>query len=100
MTQPPAQSIIPGISLDSQGHATVDAAMGRRLVELAIELEAHSRHPVDVQHVLAAIIQSVRCGDLSAGQPLRGSDTALLQLLARQVDALFQRHGGRVAHDE
>lgn len=100
MTQPSAQSIIPGIELDSQGQATVDAAMGRRLVELAIELEDHTQHPVDVQHVLVAIIQGVRCGELSADQPLRPSDTALRKLLARHVDALFQRHGGRVAREE
>lgn len=100
MTRPPAQSIIPGIELDPQGQATVDAAMGRRLVELAIELEDHTQHPVDVQHVLAAVIQGVRCGELSAGQPLRSSDTTLHQMLARHVDALFQRHGGRVAREE
>lgn len=100
MTPPPAQTILPGIELDHRGQASVDAAMGRRLVELAIELEDHTQHPVDVQHVLAAIIQSVRCGELSGGQPLRPSDPALHQLLARHVDAFFQRHGGRVAREE
>jgi hypothetical protein len=92
--------IIPGIELDATGHANVSPVMGQRLIELAIALEPHTPHPVDVQHVLAAIILAVRGGELPAGQPLRDTDAELCEILAGHVNELFQRSGGRVARDE
>lgn len=95
-----AQQLIPGITLDASGQANVDGPMGQRLIELALALEAYTRDPVDVQHVLAAIILAVRRRELASGQPLPPTDPQLCGLLVRHVNALFARHGGRVARDE
>jgi len=100
MTEPTAQQIIPGITLDGSGRATVDGPMGKRLIELAIQLESYTPHPVDVQHVLAAIIIAARRGQLAATQPLPPADAPFCRLLAQHIDALFARHGGRVAPED
>lgn len=100
MSQPISRQIIPGIMLDPAGHASVDGPTGKRLIELAIALESHTRHPVDVQHVLAGIIVAASRGELAADEALPPTSTGLCGLLARHVDALFARHGGRVAADE
>jgi hypothetical protein len=100
--KPPANLplIVPGIELESSGHVKVEPAMGSRLIELAIELEPYTKHPVDVQHVVAAIILAVRAGELPAGQPLPEMDKPLLKILARHVDEIFDSSGGRVSIDD
>lgn len=100
MTDPTAWQIIPGIMLDESGRAAVDGPMGKRLIELAIQLEPYTPHPVDVQHVLAAIIIAARQGELAAAEPLPPTDAPFCHLLARHIDALFARHGGRVAPED
>ena len=100
MERSSSQQVIPGIELDAAGHAAVAPAMGQRLIELAIALEPYTPHPVEVQHVLAAIILAVRGGELPAGQSLRNTDARLCEILARHVNELFERSGGRVALDE
>ncbi len=100
MTQPTARQIIPGIVLDASGQASVDGPMGKRLIDLAIELESHTQHKVDVQHVLAAIILAASQGELAADEPLPATDSRLCGLLVRHVDESFARHGGRVAAED
>ncbi len=100
MRQVPTRQIIPGISLDASGLATVDGPTGKLLIELAFELESHTHHPVDVQHVLAAIILAVQRGELAPGQPFPPTDMQLCGLLVRHLEELFARHGGRVARED
>lgn len=92
--------IVPGISLDESGQAVIDLEMGRRLITLAIALEDHTPHPVDVQHVVAAIIYAARGGQLALGKPLPDQTPELLRLLATHVSRLFAEHGGNVTGDE
>jgi hypothetical protein len=99
MNRPSNRMILPGIGLDASGHATVDAPMSNRLIDLAIDLEAYTEHPVDVQHVLAAIILAVRQGQLSSQQALPGTDPQLCRVLARHVNDLFDHLGGELSQD-
>lgn len=92
--------VIPGIELDTAGQVTVDAPMGRRLISLALDLESYTSRPVDVQHVLAAIILATSNGDLVAGEPLPPPDSAWMRMLASHVDSIFQQTGGRVSEDD
>ncbi len=92
--------IVPGIELSHSGQASVDASMGRQLISLALELEAYTSRPVDVQHVLAAIILAANNGDLIAGQPLPQPDPAWMRMLASHVESIFQQTGGRVSEDD
>ena len=50
------QQVVPGISISSSGQATVDPSLTEVLFDLALKLEEPTNHPVDVQHVLAAIV--------------------------------------------
>ena len=92
--------IVPGISLDESGQAIIGREMGQRLITLAIALEGHTPHPVDVQHVVAAIIYAARGGQLALGEPLPDQTPDLLRLLATHVNRMFAEYGGNVSGDE
>ena len=62
------QQIVPGISISVSGQATVDPTLADVLFDLAIKLEEPTNHPVDVQHVLAAIVMAAR--SCVVGEPL------------------------------
>lgn len=95
-----SRQILPGIRLDDAGRASVDASMGRQLISLAIELESYTTRPVDVQHVLAAIIMAVGNGEFNAGESLQTPEPLVLRLLASHIETIFQRTGGRVSEDD
>lgn len=95
-----SRQIIPGIELDNAGRASVDASMGRRLISLAIELESFTSRPVDVQHVLAAIIMAAASGESVTGELLQKPEPRLMRLLASHVEQVFQRTGGHVSEDD
>jgi hypothetical protein len=92
--------IVPGIELDQSGQVSVNASMGRQLISLALDLESYTSRPVDVQHVLAAIILAVNRGDLIAGQSLPEPDPTWMRMLASHVESIFQQTGGRVSEDD
>ena len=50
------QQIVPGLSVSTTGQATVDGSIADVLFDLAIKLEETTRLPVDVQHVVAALV--------------------------------------------
>ena len=54
------QQIVPGISLSTSGQATVDPALTEVLIDIAIKIDDMSKFPVDVEHVLAAIVMAAR----------------------------------------
>jgi hypothetical protein len=93
-------TIVRGIELNHAGQASVNAAMGRQLITLALELESYTSRPADVQHVLAAIILAASNGDLIAGQPLPEPDPTWMRMLASHVESIFQQTGGRVSEDD
>lgn len=94
------EQIVPGILLSSTGHATVDPALADVLFDLALELEEPTKLPVDIEHVLGAIVLAVRHGDIDSITPLSSSDSALVSALARHVQAIFSDHGGELGRDE
>jgi len=95
-----SRQIIPGIELDDAGRASVDASMGRQLILLAIELESYTSRPVDVQHVLAAIIMAAASGEPVTGESLQKPEPLFMRLLAAHIEQIFQRTGGRVSEDD
>ncbi len=65
------QQIVPGISVSSSGQASVDPSLADVLFDLALQLEGPTDLPVDVEHVLAAIVLAARNGELAPDKPLR-----------------------------
>ena len=55
------QQIIPGISLSPSGQATVDPSLTEALIDIAIKIDDMSKFPVDVEHILAAIVMASHC---------------------------------------
>ena len=94
------QQIVPGISVTSLGQATVDPALADVLFDLAIKLEKPTNLPVDVEHVLAAIVLAVRKGELDPNTPLSSDDPALAEVLAGHVRTVFADYHGKVGTDD
>ena len=94
------KQIVPGIGVDSKGQATVDAALTEVLFDLAIQLEEPTELPVDVQHVVAAVILAAREGVLGPNTPLVSDDPALLDVLVVYVKKVFSIYDGKVGQDD
>ena len=93
------QQIVPGISVSSSGQATVDPSLADVLFDLAIKLEEPTNLPVDVEHVLAAIVLAARNGELDPNTPLSSDDPSLAEVLASYVKTVFAEYGGKVGKD-
>jgi hypothetical protein len=92
--------IAPGIFVTSSGQATVDPALADVLFDLAIRLEEPTNLPVDVEHVLAAIVLAARSGELDPNTSLLSDDPALAELLAGPVKTVFAKYDGKVGMDD
>ena len=94
------QQIVPGISLSPTGQATVDPALADVLFDLGIQLEKITKLPVDVEHVLAAIVLAARNGQLNQFTRLSSSDLMLQKVLADHVGEIFTEYDGKVGRDD
>ncbi len=94
------KQIVLGISVTSSGQATVDPSLADVLFGLAIKLEELTNLPVDVEHVLAAIVLAARKGELDSNTPLTSDDTALVEVLLGHVKTVFADYDGKVGKDD
>ena len=94
------QQVVPGISISSSGQATVDPSLTDVLFDLALKLEEPTNHPVDVQHVLAAIILAVRSGELDSDTKLSSDDQALTAVLTPHVKSVFADFDGKLGMED
>ena len=94
------QQIVPGICLSSSGLATVAPSLTDALFDLAIKLEEPTNLPVDVQHVLAAVVLAARKGELDPNTPLSADDSTLVEVLVSHVKTVFDQFGGKVGRDD
>ena len=95
-----AKQIVPGISITDSGKATVDPSLTGVLFDLAIGLEEMTDLPVDVEHVVAAILLAVKAGEHAPRQSLSSDDKELLSVLAGHVRTLFNDYGGILGTDD
>ena len=73
--------IVPGITITSEGLATVSDSVADVLFDLAIQLEEPTKLPVDIEHVLAAILLLSRQGKLDSNKALSSDDSTLVENL-------------------
>lgn len=92
--------IVPGICITPSGQATVDPSLADLLFDLAIQLEEPTDLPVDVEHVLAAIVLAARQGEIDPNTPLSSKDPALVNVLLPHVRNIFEQFGGQVGRDD
>lgn len=88
--------IAPGICLDDTGHVSVDAEVGRALFDLAIELEDATPHPVDVQHVLAAIVLAERDGLVNDQTQVSPENPSLQEIVCQYLPLVFKQYGDQL----
>ena len=94
------QQIVLGLLVSETGQATVDAALADVLFDLALKLDETMPFPVDVQHVLAAIVLAARNGELQPNTRLSSDDPALATILAKHVTTVFAKFDGKVGMDD
>jgi hypothetical protein len=94
------QQVVPGISSSSSGQATVDPSLADVLFDLALKFEEPTNHPVDVQHVVAAIVLAARNGELDPDIKLSSDDQALVAALTPHVKSVVEKYGGEVGKEE
>jgi len=92
--------IVPGITVTSSGQATVDPSLADVLFDLAVKLEEPTNLPVDVEHVLAAIVLAARNGEINPNKSLSSNDPELTQVLERHVKTIFTDYDGKVGMDD
>jgi len=92
--------IVPGISVTSTGQATVDPSVAELLFDLAIQMEESTDLPVDVEHILAAIVLAVRTGQVAPNTPLSSDDPVLAEVLLAHVKTVFKQFGGQVGSND
>jgi hypothetical protein len=98
MTKP--KIIVPGITVDATGQATVDATMHDVLFDLALRLESPTDLPVDMQHVVAALVLASHSGQIDSLTTIRADDADLIAVLVPHVKSVFRVFGGRLGPDE
>ncbi|MGB7344573.1 MAG: hypothetical protein WBD20_10190 [Pirellulaceae bacterium] len=98
MNQP--TQIVPGIIVDAKGQATVDASMHDVLFDLALALEEPTDLPVDMQHVVAALMLASRDGQVNAAESIRSDEVDLIAVLIPHVKTVFKMFGGQLGADE
>ncbi len=94
------EQVVPGISISPTGQATVDSSLTNVLFDLAIKLEELTQLPVDVEHVLAAIVMAARQGELDSNTRLSSEDSALAAVLTNHVKTVFAEYDGKVGMDD
>ena len=92
--------IVPGISVNGSGQATIDPSLNDVLFDLALNLEGPTGHPVDIEHVVAAIVLASRGEEIDASEPIVANDTSLISVLATHVKSVFARYGGKLGNDD
>ena len=86
-----------GVTISRDGEVSVDEGLTDILLDLAETLEERTGRPVDVEHVVAAVVLANRAGKIGSDRRLRTGDDLLLMALVPQIDAVFERYGGLVA---
>ena len=94
------EQVVPGISISPTGQAAVDSSLTNVLFDLAIKLEELTQLPVDVEHVLAAIVMAARQGELDSNTRLSSEDSASAAVLTNHVKTVFAEYDGKVGMDD
>jgi hypothetical protein len=92
--------IVPGITVTPSGQATIDSSVSGVLFDLALKLEEPTNLPVDVEHVLAAVVLAARKGQVDPSVPLSPDDPKLVETLAGHVKMVFEKYNGTVGGDD
>jgi hypothetical protein len=94
------RQVVPCITVNSKGQALVEARLNDVLFDLALKLEEITYLPVDVQHVVAAIVLAGRRMEISADHVISVNDPLLVSTLTTHVKSVFALYGGEVGNHD
>ena len=94
------RQIVPGISIDAKGQANIETNLKDVLFDLALKLEEVTNLPVDVQHVVAALVLAERRKDIVATHAISANDGVLVNILTGHVKSVFDMYGGELGNDD
>jgi hypothetical protein len=92
--------IVKGITMTPSGEVTIEPALDEPLCDLAIDFQGPDDLPVDVEHVVAALILASRAGQVPTDYELKPRDRSLKAILKPHIRTIFQRYGGQVCEEE
>jgi len=92
--------IVNGITMTPEGEVSVESGLEETLFDLALAMEARTELPVDVEHVLAAVVLASRVGHVTPLYTLTSDDRELITLLDAHVRVVFDKYGGIVSEDD
>ncbi|MDG1874044.1 MAG: hypothetical protein P8J27_09035 [Mariniblastus sp.] len=93
------KQVAPGIRISKKGEATIDPKVANVLFDLAIKLEEPTDLPVDVEHVMAAVVMLSREGRWDPQVALDANDEDLVRLLLPKVKMIFSQFGGKIGEE-
>ena len=85
-----------GICLNESGEVSVDGPAGRALFDLAIALEDATPHPLDIQHVLAAIVLAERDALVGPSTRLTADNLSLKRIICDYLPLVFKQYDDQV----
>lgn len=100
MSDEPLLQIVEGVHISPSGEVTTAPALHDVLCDLAGELEADSDLPVDLEHVLAALVLAANSGQISRSHVLSSDDDELRALLVPHVRMIFEEYNGEICGEE
>ena len=92
--------IVKGVRMTPDGEVTIDPKLEDALCDLAIAMQGPDDLPVDVEHVVAALIFASRKGEIPPDYELRPRDRTLKAILRPHVRMIFSRYGGQVTEED
>lgn len=93
-------SIVQGIAMTPTGEVSIDPHLDEPLCDLAIAMQGPDDLPVDVEHIVAALILASREGKVPSDYELKARDRSLKAILRPYVRMIFQRYNGKVCEGE
>ena len=100
MVKPPAEQIVEGVTIDRLGTVVVSEGYQQTLRDTAIALQEGVSYPVDVEHVLAALVMAARDGKIPRTDSLDSENQEHIRTLSRYIEILFQQYGGKVTGED
>jgi hypothetical protein len=100
MSDEPLLQIVPGVHISPAGEVTTSPELHDVLCDVAGELEDDCDLPVDLEHVLAALIMAANAGQISDDRQLASNDSELRALLVPHVRMIFEEFDGQICGEE
>jgi len=100
MKKPSPEPIVEGVTIDRLGTVIVSEGHQQTLRDTAIALQDAIPYPVDVEHVLAALVMASRDGKIPRTATIDSENQEHIRTLSRYIEILFQKHGGKVTGED